>query len=140
VEPARDGWARPRSKITGFFTQLGIPLPGFNAVLASSAELVCGALILVGLFTRLASIPLMVVMIVAIATAKRSEIGGASDLLEFVETLYIILLSWLATAGPGPISLDRLLVRALGNHRAAQSDPAAAADAANSDSGLHASK
>jgi putative oxidoreductase len=70
-------------------------------------------LILLGLFTRLAAIPLIVVMIVAIATAKRSEIGGLSDLLGFVEMLYIVLLSWLATAGPGPFSLDRLAVRFL---------------------------
>ena len=96
------GWGKLHNldKITGFFAELGIPAPGFNAVLASSAELVCGALILVGLLTRLASLPLIVVMAVAILTAKRGEIGGLSDLLGFVETLYIALLAWLATAGP----------------------------------------
>ena len=109
------GWGKLHNldKITGFFTELGIPAPGFNAVLVSSTELVCGVLILLGLFTRLAAIPLMVVMIVAIVTAKRSEIAGPSDLLGFVEMLYIVLLSWLATAGPGSFSLDRLAVRAL---------------------------
>jgi putative oxidoreductase len=84
-------------------------------VLASSAELVCGALILVGLLTRLAAIPLIFVMLVAIVTAKRGDIGGLSDLLGFVEALYIVLLAWLATAGPGPISLDRVAVRAIGS-------------------------
>lgn len=124
------GWGKLHDldKITGFFTELGIPAPGFNAVLVSSAELVCGVLILLGLFTRLAAIPLMVVMIVAIATAKRSEIGGLSDLLGFVEMLYIVLLSWLATAGPGPFSLDRLVVRALESERRRPASPAAAHD------------
>jgi putative oxidoreductase len=114
---AGTGWGKLHNleKITSFFAELGIPAPGFNAVLASSAELVCGVLILVGLFTRLAAVPLIVVMLVAIATAKRGEIGGLSDLLGFVEALYIVLLAWLATAGPGPISLDRVAVRAIGS-------------------------
>jgi putative oxidoreductase len=122
------GWGKLQNleKITGFFTELGIPAPGFNAVLVSSAELVCGAVILIGLLTRLASIPLMVVMVVAIATAKRADIGGVPDLLGFLETLYVVLLSWLATAGPGPLSIDRFLVRALGSAAAKRSNPAAA--------------
>ena len=113
---AGSGWGKLHNldKITSFFADLGIPAPGFNAVLASSAELICGVLILVGLLTRLASIPLIVVMVVAILTAKRGDIGGLSDLLGFTETLYIVLLAWLATAGPGPLSLDRLALRALG--------------------------
>jgi putative oxidoreductase len=110
------GWGKLHNldKITSFFTDLGIPAPAFNAVLASAAELVCGALLLVGLFTRLAALPLVVVMIVAIVAAKRSDISGLSDLLGFVETLYAVLLAWLFTAGAGPISLDRILLRALG--------------------------
>jgi putative oxidoreductase len=109
------GWGKLHNldKISGFFTELGIPAPAFNAALVSSAELVCGALILVGLLTRLAAIPVMVVMIVAIVTARRSDINGLSDLLGFVEALYIVLLTWLATKGPGPFSLDRLAIRAL---------------------------
>jgi putative oxidoreductase len=125
------GWGKLHNldKITSFFAELGIPAPGFNAVLASSAELVCGALLLVGLFTRLAAVPLAVVMIVAIVTAKRGDINGLSDLLGFVETLYVILLAWLATAGAGPISLDRVLLRVLGRSRAADADAAHAAAA-----------
>ena len=45
------GWGKLHNleKVTGFFTELGIPAPGFNAVLASSAELICGTLLLCGL-------------------------------------------------------------------------------------------
>jgi len=113
---AGTGWGKLHNldKITAFFAELGIPAPGFNAVLVSSAELICGVLILVGLLTRLASLPLIVVMVVAILTAKRGDIGGLSDLLGFTETAYVVLLAWLATAGPGPLSLDRLALRALG--------------------------
>jgi putative oxidoreductase len=127
------GWGKLHNleKITSFFTELGIPAPGFNAVVASTAELVCGALLLVGLFTRLAAVPLIVVMIVAIAAAKWSDINGLSDLLGFVETLYVVLLAWLGTAGAGPISLDRVLLRALGRSRIPAPDPEHAPAAAH---------
>jgi uncharacterized membrane protein YphA (DoxX/SURF4 family) len=68
----------------------------------------------------------MIVMIVAIVTAKRSEIGGLSDLLQFVETLYVVLLAWLATSGPGPFSLDRIAIRALGSSNRRPTPPAPA--------------
>jgi putative oxidoreductase len=122
---AGTGWGKLHNleKITAFFTNLGIPAPGFNAVLVASAELICGLLLFVGLFTRLAAIPLVITMVVAILTAKRTDIGGLSDLLGFVEFLYIVLLLWLAAAGPGPISLDRLLTRFV--DRAGDRSPAA---------------
>src|SRR5947208_12978887 len=66
------GWGKLHSldNVTAFFTELGIPAPGLNAAVASTAEFVCGALLLAGLFSRLASLPLIVTMIVAILTAK----------------------------------------------------------------------
>ena len=105
------GWGKIHDldKVTSFFTDLGIPAPGLNAVVASTAELVCGALLLVGLFSRLAALPLVVTMIVAILTAKRPELHGLRDLAGFEEWTYIVLASWIALAGPGPISLDRVL-------------------------------
>jgi putative oxidoreductase len=105
------GWGKLHGldKVTDFFTELGIPAPGFNAVLASSAEFICGALLLVGLLSRLAAIPLIVVMTVAILTAKLENLHGISDLLGFEEWTYIVLSFWIVVAGPGPVSLDRLL-------------------------------
>jgi len=105
------GWGKLHGlgKVTDFFTELGIPAPAFNAVLAASAELICGALLLVGLLSRLAAIPLIVVMTVAILTAKLENLHGISDLLGFEEWTYIVLALWIAVAGPGPLSLDRLL-------------------------------
>ena len=105
------GWGKLHDldKVTGFFTELGIPAPGFNALLASSAELTCGSLLLVGLLSRLASIPLIVTMIVAILTAKRGDLHGLPDLLGFEEWTYVVLAAWIVVAGAGPLSLDRFV-------------------------------
>jgi uncharacterized membrane protein YphA (DoxX/SURF4 family) len=67
------GWGKVHSipKVTGFFMSLGIPLPGLNAVVVAYSELLCGTALVVGLFARLATVPLIVSMIVAILTAKR---------------------------------------------------------------------
>jgi len=118
------GWGKLHGldKVTDFFTELGIPAPGFNAVLASSAELICGALLLVGLLSRLAAIPLIVVMTVAVLTAKLENLHGISDLLGFEEWTYIVLAFWTAVAGPGPLSLDRLLQNWLRRPRHAPED------------------
>jgi len=105
------GWGKLHDleKVTGFFTELGIPMPGVNALVVSLIELVGGWLLLVGLFTRAAALPLAVSMVVAILTAKRPEIDGIASLLGFNEFAYLACFVWLAVAGAGPISLDRLL-------------------------------
>lgn len=105
------GWGKIHNiqKVIGYFTDLGIPLPELHANLVAYTELTCGSLIIIGLLTRLVSIPLMITMIVAILTAKRSEIGGATDLLGLDEFIYIIFFIWLIIGGAGKISVDALL-------------------------------
>ena len=107
------GWGKLHSldKVTGFFMELGIPAPGLNALLAASAEFVCGALLLAGLLSRLAALPLIATMIVAILTAKRADLHGLGDLVGFEEWTYIVLAAWIALAGPGPLSLDHVARR-----------------------------
>ena len=107
----QSGWGKLHSleKVTAFFTQLGIPAPEFQAKLVACTELVCGALILVGLATRIATIPLMITMAVALMTALKSDIHGLSDLFGVSEFLYIALLAWLGVYGAGPLSLDRII-------------------------------
>jgi putative oxidoreductase len=65
------------------------------------------------LLSRLASLPLIVVMTVAILTAKSDALHGIADLLGFEEWTYIVLAVWIAVAGPGPLSLDRLVQQLL---------------------------
>jgi len=54
----------------GRFARIGIPLPDVMGPLVGAVETVCGALIIVGLFTRLAAVPLIVIMVVAIISTK----------------------------------------------------------------------
>ena len=54
----------------GRFAKIGIPWPAFSAPFVGVFEIGCGLLVLVGFWTRLAAIPLIVNMLVAIATTK----------------------------------------------------------------------
>jgi putative oxidoreductase len=105
------GWGKLHNleQVTSFFTELGIPFPAAQAAMVSGIELVGGTLILLGLFTRLAALPLMGTMVVAILTAKRPEIEGIRSLLAFEEFTYLAGFLWLFVAGAGKASLDALL-------------------------------
>ena len=111
----QSGWGKLNNlpKVVAFFTELGIPAPQFQAPLAATAEFACGALLLVGLFTRVATLPLIATMIVAILTAKKADVSELSDLFGMGEYLYITLLLWLGAYGAGPISIDALFARRL---------------------------
>ena len=71
----------------------------------------CGGLLLLGLATRFAALPLIITMCVAIRTAQWENVDGIGSLVGLLEFSYIALLVWLATDGAGPLSLDRLLGR-----------------------------
>ena len=55
---------------TGRFAHIGIPYPDIMGPLVGVVETLCGALIILGLFTRLAAIPLIAIMVVAIVSTK----------------------------------------------------------------------
>ena len=54
----------------GRFTKIGLPSPEMLAPFVGIVEIICGTLILVGLLTRLAAIPLIIDMLVAISATK----------------------------------------------------------------------
>jgi putative oxidoreductase len=112
---ARSGWGKLHNlpQVIQFFTDLGIPAAHLQAPMVASLELACGVLILLGLLTRLAALPLIGTMVVALLTAQREQIHGPGDLFGLVEFLYIALLLWLGQAGAGKLSLDNLLSRRL---------------------------
>jgi putative oxidoreductase len=60
----------PAENGVGRFTKIGIPAPEVMAPFVGVVEIVCGALILIGLLTRLAAIPLIINMLVAILSTK----------------------------------------------------------------------
>jgi putative oxidoreductase len=111
------GWGKVHSldKVTEFFIELHIPAPGFHAVLVGYSELLCGAALVIGLLTRLATIPLIVSMIVAILTAKLKDLHGFFDLIGFEEFTYLIILVMIAILGPGNWAVDRILGKKLGD-------------------------
>ena len=94
------------------FRGLGIPAPEILTPFVSGVEFLGGLLLLFGLLTRFASVPLMVVMVVAIATAKWGEVDSLETLLGFEEVSYFVMFAWLGIAGPGPVSLDHLILKA----------------------------
>jgi putative oxidoreductase len=60
----------PADLAAGRFAKIGIPAPEVMGPLVGVVETVCGALIIIGLLTRLATIPLIIDMLVAITTTK----------------------------------------------------------------------
>ena len=95
------------------FRDWGIPAPEVLTPLASGIEFVGGLLLLVGLLTRFIAVPMMVIMVVAIASAKWAAVDSLETLLGFEEVSYFVMFAWLGIAGPGPISLDHLALRGL---------------------------
>jgi putative oxidoreductase len=111
-----DGWAKLHNidSVTSFFAELAIPAPHLNALVVSYSQLICGAALVVGLLTRLATVPLVVSMAVAILTAKLPKVHGLYDFVGLDEFTYLVVCLMIALLGPGAVSLDALLVRRLG--------------------------
>lgn len=71
------------------------------------AEFFCAIFVMIGLFTRLACIPLIIAMAVALFTVHKGEFFGQGELAG----LFIISFATILFAGPGRVSLDRFLVK-----------------------------
>lgn len=120
----------PDSVGAGRFAGIGIPFPEVMGPLVGVVEITCGALVLVGLLARLATLPLVAVMVVALLSTKipillghgfwgfglrnLSAYGFWSMAHESRTDLAMLLGSlFLAWVGAGPLSLDRYLHLAL---------------------------
>jgi putative oxidoreductase len=117
---AGTGWTKLTHlpQIIDNFRGLGIPAPEILTPFVSCVEFVGGIMMLLGFMTRFASVPLMVVMVVAIVTAKWSDVDSLETFLGFEEVSYFVLFAWLGIAGPGPVSLDHLVLKAAGRKAA----------------------
>src|ERR1039458_5457042 len=97
------------------FAKIGFPHPYFTAHFAGAFEIVCGFLVLIGLLTRIAAIPLLIVICTAIATTKVPELSRPNQGFWFMvsdaRTDFSMLLSllFLIVAGSGLWSLDSRL-------------------------------
>lgn len=121
------GWGKVHAlaKVTAFFTELGIPWPAFQATLVSYVELVGGTMLLLGIATEFAALPLIISMSVAIVTAKRDELHSLPDLFGLVEWTYLVLLIFVVFVGAGKASLDARVRRRLRGESAAENFDAA---------------
>lgn len=103
------------------FMRIGFPYPAFTAHFVGLFEIVCGFLVLIGLLTRLASIPLLIVICTAIATTKIPELlrseQGFWFMVSDARTDFAMLCSllFLIAMGAGSLSLDARRARSLGD-------------------------
>ena len=94
------------------FARIGIPHPWFTAHFVGTFEIICGFLVLVGLFTRLASVPLLVIISTAIATTKIPELSRPAQGFWFMvsdartDFAMFCCLIFLIISGPGLLSID----------------------------------
>ncbi|MBA3896272.1 MAG: DoxX family protein [Sphingomonadaceae bacterium] len=116
--------ARGPESFTNILHALGMPAPSLLAWATILVELFGGLAVLVGAFIPLASIPMAIVLVVAIFTVHVPN-GFSSIKLQSVATagaqfgqpgyetdlLYLAALAALVLGGSGPMALDRLLVR-----------------------------
>ncbi len=105
------GWGKLHSleQVTQYFESLKIPAPGFHAVLVGSIELVGGALLMLGLATRIVAALLIGTMAVALYTAILPDLHGVRDLAASIEFTYLAVFAWLLFAGAGRASVDQLI-------------------------------
>ena len=99
----------------GRFEKIGIPSPHVMAPFVGSVEIVCGSLLLIGLFTRVAVVPLLGVILVAIATTKLPMVAktGMWSMLHEARADFSMLLGlvFLLITGAGTLSLDARMRR-----------------------------
>ena len=97
----------------GRFQKIGLPFPDFLGSFVGAFEIICGALVLMGLFTRLASIPLIIIMLIAIATTKTAILTekGFWAMMHESRTDWAMFLGniFLLANGAGYWSLDKIL-------------------------------
>jgi putative oxidoreductase len=106
------GWGKINNipKVTGFFTDLGIPFPGLNAHFIAGLEFLGGILLVLGLGSRLIAVPLVIDMLVAYITADRDALFSViSDPDKFTgASPYTFLFASLIVLafGPGKFAVD----------------------------------
>jgi putative oxidoreductase len=108
----------------GLLQALGLPAPHILGLLTIATEILGGFAILIGAFVPLASIPMAIVLLVAVFTVHL-QYGFSSIKLQAItpggaqfgppgyetDLLYLACLAALVAAGPSPLSVDRLLAK-----------------------------
>src|SRR5690606_9894115 len=105
----------PAVRGAGRFEKIGLPSPDFLGSFVGSFEMLCGTLIIIGFLTRLASIPILTIMMVAIATTK-TEIfinDGFWEMMHSARTDFAMLSGsiFLIIKGGGRWSVDQRIIK-----------------------------
>ncbi|HMQ05180.1 MAG TPA: DoxX family protein [Pyrinomonadaceae bacterium] len=118
----------PDENGVGRFIKIGIPSPEMTAPFVGVVEIVCGMLLILGLLTRLAAIPLIINMLVAIVSTKipillgyeflgfslrKVSYYGFWGMAHEMRTDWAMLFGsiFLLIVGAGPLSLDAILAQ-----------------------------
>ena len=102
---------------TEFFRTLEIPMPELAVYVAAWIEFVCGSLLVIGLFTRPASLLLTIVMAVAIYSVHlKNGFSMSNNGYEYQAVLGVATIAFMF-AGPGRLSFDRLICFCCGNKK-----------------------
>ena len=107
-EPAMMKW-QDMNSVAEWFGSMGIPFPTLNAYMAASTEIAGVVLLTLGLFTRFISIPLIIIMIVAIVTVHIGNGFSAGNNGFEIPLYYMSFLLIFFSHGAGKFSLDRLI-------------------------------
>jgi uncharacterized membrane protein YphA (DoxX/SURF4 family) len=105
----------PASRGAGRFEKIGLPAPETLSYFVATFEVVCGVLLMTGLLTRLASLPTIAIMLVAIMTTKLPLLADAGfwEMAHEARTDWSMLLGsiFLLIVGAGPLSADAKLAK-----------------------------
>ncbi len=96
---------------SGFLASQGVPLPTLNAYMAAGAEFFGGLLLLTGILTRLASIPVAFTMLVAAFMVHGNAFSSQNGGLEYPLTLAVVT-AGIGLIGPGRLTLINLVAYA----------------------------
>ena len=107
-EPAMMKW-KDINSVAEWFGSMGMPFPTLNAYMAASTEITGVVLLTLGFLTRLISIPMIVIMIVAIFTVHIGNGFSAGNNGFEIPLYYMIFLLIFVSHGAGKFSLDRFI-------------------------------
>jgi putative oxidoreductase len=109
-EPALLKWSNFDQTIV-WFSSLGIPFSSLMVLLVSIVEIMAVVMLFLGLFTRLVSIPLMAIMLVAIITVHLGNGFSVANNGFEIPLYYLFFLSIFVSHGAGKFSLDYLIFK-----------------------------
>jgi putative oxidoreductase len=107
-EPAMMKW-KDINSVAEWFGSMGMPFPTLNAYMAASTEITGVVLLTLGFLTRLISLPMIVIMIVAIFTVHIGNGFSAGNNGFEIPLYYMIFLLIFVSHGAGKFSLDRFI-------------------------------